>query len=145
MLVILLSETVVTSLKRLEKYKFKAKFEGENFPELLVDEPSPIGEGAGPRPTQLLSAAVGHCLSSSLIFCLKKARIAVEALDTTLRTEVSRNEMGRLEVKSIEAKIHLSVSDEDRVRLPTCLKVFENYCTVTQSVRRGIPVKVSFV
>jgi uncharacterized OsmC-like protein len=141
----LLSEVVVTKLKRLENYKFKAKFEDGNFPELLVDEPSPTGEGAGPRPTQLLSVAVGHCLSSSLLFCLKKARIAVEALDTTLKTEVSRNKVGRLEVKSIEAKIHLVVSDEDRERLPACLKVFENYCTVTQSVQRGIPVKVSFV
>jgi len=140
-----MSGIITTKLKLIKNYEFKVSFgSGETY-ELLVDEKKPIGEGKGPSPTQLLSTAIGHCLGSSLIFCLKKAQVQLEALETTVETDVSRNEEGRLRVNSINAKIHLKVSNETQHKLPTCLRVFKNYCTVTQSVIKGIPVNVSFI
>ena len=60
-------ESVLTKLGLLEGYRFKVEFDVDGVPNLVVDEMKPIGEGLGPNPTRLLSAAVGHCLSSSSV------------------------------------------------------------------------------
>jgi uncharacterized OsmC-like protein len=140
--VIDLSGTYVTKLKFLEGYKFKMRFDVEGVPDLLVDEERPVGEDSGPNPNRLLSAAVGHCLSSSLLYCLSKARVKAESLETTVKLNTARNEEGRLRVKDIDVQIDIEVNAEDKTRVHRCLDLFENYCTVTQSVRKGIPVKV---
>jgi uncharacterized OsmC-like protein len=138
-----LSESIVTKLGLLEGYKFKVEFDVEGVSNIIVDEIKPIGESLGPNPTRLLSVAVGHCLSSSLLFCLKKAKIKVNNLNTLIKTNIERNEEGYLRVESLHVQIRLEVNEEDKQRVPRCLSIFENYCTVTQSVRRGIEVKVN--
>jgi uncharacterized OsmC-like protein len=138
-----LSETVSTKLKLLRGYEFKVEFDVEGVPELAVDEMKPIGESVGPNPTRLLSAAVGHCLSSSLLFCLRKARVSVKDLETTVNASMERNEEGRLRIRSLDVRIHLDVNEDDKSRVDRCIGIFENYCTVTQSVRKGLEVKVT--
>jgi len=138
-----MSESNVTTLKRVEGYKFKAEFDAEGIPDLIVDEFKPIGESSAPNPTRLLSVAVGHCLSSSLLYCLAKARISVQNLETTVKTTLGRNEQGYLQVKNLNVQMHLNVDEKDKPRVARCLDVFENYCTVTQSVRNGIAVTVN--
>lgn len=137
-----MSESEVTTLKLLEGYKFKAEFEEADVASLVVDEPKPIGEGIGPSPTMLLSVAVGHCLSSSLLFCLQKARIKVNDLQTSIETTKEKNPEGYLRLTIMDVKVQLSVNEEDKARLSRCLGIFENYCTVTQSVMQGIKVNV---
>jgi uncharacterized OsmC-like protein len=136
---------IVTRLKLLEGYKFRVEFDVDDMPSLIVDEPKPIGQGSGPNPTRLLSTAVGNCLSSSLLYCLSKAHVRVKNLETTVKTNIVRNEEGRLRVKNLGVQIHLDVEEEDKTRVPRCLEIFESYCTVTPSVRKGIEVNVNIV
>lgn len=136
-------ENNVTTLRLLEGYRFKVEFEGENISDLIVDETEPIGLGAGPNPTRLLAAAVGHCTSSSLVFCLQKARVEVIGLETIVKTSVAKNEEGRWRVNSIDIQLRLEVNEEDKMRVSRCLKIFEDYCTITQSIRKGIPVNIN--
>jgi uncharacterized OsmC-like protein len=82
----------VTHLNRVRDYQFKVKFDLPGMPELLADESEPLGKNAGPNPSRLLSAAVGGCLSSSLLFCLSKERIAVNDLKTSVETVIQRSE-----------------------------------------------------
>ena len=138
-------EDSVTKLRLLEGYRFRVEFDGENMPSLIVDETMPIGLGAGPNPARLLASAVGHCTSSSLVYCLQKARIRVRDLETTVNTSVDRNEEGRWRVSSLDVQLRLEVDEEDRMRVLTCLKIFEDYCTVTQSLRKGIPVNINVI
>ncbi len=140
---VLLSESIMTTLKHIEGYRFQVGFDVDGVPRLVVDEMQPIGESAGPNPTRLLSTAVGHCLSSSLLYCLSKAKVRVQALETTVKATIKRNEEGYLRVAGLEVQMHLEVSDEDKARVSRCLTIFEKYCTVTQSVRQGIDVKVN--
>jgi organic hydroperoxide reductase OsmC/OhrA len=140
-----LSESVLTKLELLQGYRFKVEFDVEGTPNLVVDEMKPIGEGLGPNPTRLLSAAVGHCLSSSLLYCLGKAKVKVKKLDTLVKADVVRNEDGYLRVAGLDVQIHLEVNEEDKLWVPRCLSIFENYCTVTQSIRKGIDVKVNTI
>jgi len=138
-----MSESAVTRLKLLHGYKFKAEFDMEGMPDLVLDELKPLGENSGPNPTRLLSAAIGHCLSSSLLYCLERSRAAVKNIEKMINTNVERNEEGRLRVKSLEVQIHVDVGEKDRKKLSRCLEIFENYCTVTQAVRKGIEVVVN--
>jgi len=81
-------------------------------------------------------------MSSSLIYCLKKARITIKNLETTIKTNLFRNENGKLRIRSIDVQINLKVNEEDKPRIHRCLTIFEDYCTVTQSIRKGIEVNV---
>jgi uncharacterized OsmC-like protein len=137
------AESICTKLKLRKGFEFNVSFDVADVPELVVDEIKPIGESAGPNPTRLLSAAVGHCISSSLLFCLRKARINVKDLETEVKANVVRNEEGYLRVKSLDVQIRLDVNEDDKSRVDRCLGIFENYCIVTQSVRKGLDVKLA--
>ena len=132
----------MTKLRQLQGYKFNIEFDEKSLPNLLVDEITPIGESSGPNPPRLLSAAIGHCLSSSLMYCLSKAKVKVNAVNTSVKTEIERNEEGYQRVKRIDVLIDLNVDERDKGRILRCLELFENYCTVTQSIRKGIEVNV---
>ncbi len=140
-----MSESALTTLKLLSNYKFEVKFDVEGMSSLVVDELTPIGENAGPNPTRLLSVAVGQCLSSSLLYCLQKARVKVKNLETTIKSNTEKNKEGQSRILSLDAQIQLEVDEDDKARVSRCLEIFENYCTVTQSVRRGINVSVNVV
>ena len=135
-------ESIITKLELIQGYKFKAEFD-QAIPDLIVDELEPLGENAGPNPTRLLSVAVGHCLSSSLLYCLSRARIKAKNLETTIKSSQERNDEGQLRIRGLEVQLRLYVDEKDRDRVARCLDVFEKYCTVTQSVMKGIKVTVN--
>ena len=64
-------ESIHVQLQQKQDYQFDIHFGGE-IPTLMGDEPAPLGAGQGPSPVQLLAAAVGNCLSDSLLFALRK-------------------------------------------------------------------------
>jgi uncharacterized OsmC-like protein len=61
----------VVYLRQVQDYQFDVEF-ATDLPTWRVDEPPPLGQGQGPTPVQLLAAAVGNCLSDSLLFALRK-------------------------------------------------------------------------
>jgi organic hydroperoxide reductase OsmC/OhrA len=130
------------TLRRLENFKFDAEFDGEKMPNLMFDEPDPIGDDEGPNAARVLAAAVGNCLSASLLFCLQKARVEVQDMTTDVHGIVSRNEEKRLRVSKIEVRINATIPPEDQDRVPRCLKVFEDFCVVSAAVRKGIEIDV---
>jgi uncharacterized OsmC-like protein len=134
---------VVVSLELIDRYRFNVSFE-KSGAELLMDEPEPLGDGAGPNASAVLSAAIGNCLSASLLFCLRKARIDPSGVKTTVRTQIDRNESGRLRVVASRVEIELETGEEPE-RLSRCLALFEDFCLVTQAVRDGIEVDVTVI
>jgi len=109
---------------------------------LVIDEPAPLGEGQGPNPARMLGAAVGGCLGASLLFCMRKARVDVRGLKTTVEGTIGRNERGRLRVQSLRVVLAPVVPAEQHDRVPRCLELFEEFCTVTGSIASAIPVDV---
>ena len=140
-----MQDTFEIRLERLDGYRFRTEFGTPGVPDLQVDEPPPLGSGAGPNPARLLAAAVGDCLSASLVFCLTKSRTKIAALRTKVVGSYRRNERGRLRVGRIDVAIEVDVPDSDPERLGRCLESFEEYCVVTGSVRQGIDVGVTVV
>ena len=128
-------------LKQQQDYQFHIRF-GEGLPVLLGDEPAPLGQGQGPSPVQLLAAAVGNCLSASLLFALRKFKQAPEPIQCAVTAEVGRNPEGRVRVLALKTVLKLGVPASSLEHLDRVLSTFETYCTVTQSVAQGIPVSL---
>jgi len=83
------------------------------------------------------------CLSASLIFCLKKRNFELDDFEAEAELKGGRNEKGFIRVNEINVKLIPKTNDENvKKRLEKCLKIFEKFCTVTESVRKGIPVNV---
>jgi uncharacterized OsmC-like protein len=140
-----MSEHVVTvTLSQQRDYQFKIHF-GDQVPDLLGDEPPPLGQGTGPSPVQLLAAAVGNCLSDSLLFALRKFKQSPEPIECHVEADVGRNSEGRMRVLSMSARLTLGVPAAQLQHLDRVLGQFESYCTVTQSVGQGIPISVEVV
>jgi uncharacterized OsmC-like protein len=135
------SANVSVHLVQRHDYQFDVQF-GTGVPALLTDEPPPLGQGAGPSPTQLLAAAVGNCLSDSLLFALRKFKQAPEPMRCDVSAEVGRNAEGRLRVLAMQATLTLGVSAAALQHLDRALAQFEAFCTVTQSVGASIPISV---
>lgn len=134
-------ETFSLTLERDTNFAFKARFDG--IPSLLIDEPEPLGSSLGPNASRLLGAAVGYCLSASLLFCLQKARLEVGQITTMVTGTYRRNERGRKRVGKLAVQIALDLTDPHPQRLKRCLDIFEDYCVVTASVRKGIEITVT--
>jgi organic hydroperoxide reductase OsmC/OhrA len=64
----------------------------------------------------------------------------------SLRTEVTcklvRDEKKRLRVGGLAVRIAIAESLLGSPRLKRCLDLFEDFCVVSASIRRGIPIQV---
>lgn len=128
-------------LRQESGYRFANRF-GPDMPVVFADEPPPLGTGTGPSPMQLLAAAVGNCLAASLLFALKKFKQSPEPIQAVASATEGRNEQKRLRVQRLHVRLTLGVPARGLQNLDRVLDQFEEYCTVTQSVRQGIPVDV---
>lgn len=126
-----------------QQYRFAATFPATpSVPAIGLDEPPPLGEGQGPNAAALLGAAVGNCLGASLVFCLRKARVDVAGLAVDVAVSIDRNDRGRMRISGIDVALSPSVAEGHRGGLDRCEGLFEDFCTVTASVRQGIPISV---
>lgn len=133
------------SMEQLNDFEFKVKF--DDGKELLMDEPEPIGSGQGPNPARLISASIGYCLSASLFFALQKARVDTKILKTTVTTQVTRNEKGRLRIAGSKVSINAELDQSENTinRRQKSLELFEDFCVATQSIRNGFDVEVEVI
>ncbi len=137
-----MSDKVCVTVTRQDRYRFLLDF-GPGVPQSAADEPPPLGEAAGPSPVQLLGAAVANCLCSSLVFAANKFKGDPGPLTATATCETGRNEMNRIRVTHIDVDIVLGAAPEQLPHLDRALLQFEEFCTVSQSVRAGVPFAVS--
>lgn len=137
-----MTETASITITQKENYQFLVDF-GDAIPDLLVDEPAPMGAGSGPEPAQMLLVAAANCLSASLLFSLKKYGQEAGGITTRATCTLDRNANNRLRVLQIEVMIQFAQEGASLKHLDRVLGQFEEFCTVSQSIQAGIPIKVS--
>jgi organic hydroperoxide reductase OsmC/OhrA len=112
---------------------------GDAFPS---DEPDPVGDATAPATPALLGAAVGHCLSASLLETMRHAHLPpVEDLQTQVDTVVALGPEGLPRIHHVDVVLR-PVLREAATRTRRCEEVFERHCTVTSSVRQGVDIRV---
>ncbi len=136
-----MAHVTTVNLKQEKDYRFAIDF-AEGIPVLYGDETPPLGGGTGPNPAQLLAAAVGNCMSDSLLFAIRKFKQQPEPIQTAVTATIDRNAENRLRVQNISVKLTLGAAASSLDHLDRVLAQFEEFCTVGQSVRQGIPVTV---
>ncbi len=130
-------------LEQREGFQINVAFDWKRVPDLLMDEPPPLGEQQGPNASRMLAAAAANCLSASLLYCLFKEEppdncLRAEATCIMVRNAKKRQRIGRLEVTLIVNEvIHGSP------RFARCKDLFEDFCVVSASIRQGIPMHVT--
>lgn len=129
------------SVEQLNGFEFKIAFDKPKYAELLLDEPPPLGQDTAPNAARILAAAIGNCLSASLVFCMQRAGLKTQGLRSDVKVQIVRNEQRRLRVGHVDVTLHPKVA-ADAEALVKCLPAFEDFCTVTQSIRNGIEVSV---
>ncbi len=124
---------------------FTVKFDGLKVPDVRVDETNKDEVTMlGVTPTRLLASAVASCLSSSFLFCMSKRNVQVDGFSATALATTARDPDGRLRVQEIKVDLLPKTTDPSAFkRLAECKKMFEKFCTVTESVRKGIKVVVN--
>jgi len=123
--------------------QFKVDFGSADSPSLTTDATPPLGRGRGPDSEMLLMAAVGNCLSASLAFSLRKFKNEAVPLQASVAGRLAPNQQGRLRMHSISVIIRLGAPAASLRLVERALAQYEDFCTVTQSVRVAIPVDVT--
>ncbi len=134
------------TLEQEQGFDFRVKFDWPGNPDLLLDEPEPLGKRHGPNAARLIAAAVANCLSASLVFCLRtKFKQNPGPLRATVAGRIARNERGRVRIGGFDVRIELAEDSAAIGHLDRCMAQFEDFCVVTESIRNGIPVSVKVV
>jgi organic hydroperoxide reductase OsmC/OhrA len=136
-----MEKSVTVTLTQQQDYQFLIDF-SEGMPQLLADEPDPLGQGVGPSPDQLLMAASANCLAASLLFALRKFKQDPGRIVAKATGRVGRNEEGRVRVLGITVHLALGKEAAGLEHLDRILGQFEAFCTVSQSIQSGIPITV---
>ena len=134
--------TFRVDVERERDFVFRVDFGLEGVYELIMDEPEPVGGGTGPDASRLVAAAVGNCLSASLLFCLGKSRVEVSGMRTAVRGVTARNEEGRWRIRELSVEITPEIEGDAGKQLERCIDIFEDFCVASQSIRQGIPINV---
>lgn len=129
-------------VEQVSGFEFRVRFDKAAFAELTLDEPPPLGADTAPNAARILAAAIGNCLSASLVFCMKRAGVALEGTRAHVTTEIARSEAGRMRIGKVHVKLTPKLDGAARGAFEGCADKFEDFCTVTQSVRAGIQVEV---
>jgi organic hydroperoxide reductase OsmC/OhrA len=112
---------------------------------LRTDSLPPLGSGTGPDSEMLLVAAVANCLSASLLLALRKYKNDSVAVSARASADVERNATGRLRVVAIHVRLQVSVPGAALRFCDRAVAQYEDFCTVTQSVKIAIPVLIQVV
>jgi uncharacterized OsmC-like protein len=135
--------TFSISIDQVDGYQFRVSFHREELGPLIVDEPPPLGSATGPTPTKLLASSIASCLCASFLFCANKSRINVRKIHADVKVHSVRNDRKRLRIGKVEVEIDGEIDEADRAKAQRCVDLFEDYCTVSQSVRDGIDVRAT--
>jgi len=137
-----MSREHATHLTHERDLRFRIRFSDPRTPELVSDYRTPPGEGAGPDPIDLLAASVGSCMALTLMTCTRKAHLELAGLEAQVEVETVSIGPGRSRIEALHVRLEPAADSDTLRRMDRCVEIFESFCTVAHSLRRGIDVRV---
>ncbi|MBY9018653.1 MAG: OsmC family protein [Candidatus Lokiarchaeota archaeon] len=133
------------TINYINNLHFKAKT--RIFDNILIDEPSSFhGTDLGPSPVEYLLIGIGGCLSSTLVYCLRKRNIEIDDLEIVIDGELKHAPPSlNLRLKHIHVEFNFFLKENtNEVVLNNCIDEFTKYCPVYDPVLNGIPIDLDF-
>lgn len=133
------------NLKLEEQMLFKCDLGQNKMHNIYIDERQrKETDKIGTSPAKLLGLSLLGCLAASFEFCLRKRDFSIKDLDGTAEVIIARNEKGFWRVKKIDIDIIPLVDDPKmRKRADQCKKFYEQFCIISESLRKGFEVNVN--
>ncbi|MFW9998677.1 MAG: OsmC family protein [Candidatus Hodarchaeota archaeon] len=133
------------SLKKEEEMIYRCDLGGIKMQSLYIDESRKnIKEKIGPSPAKLLALSILSCLSLSFEFCLQKTGFILSDLNGSAEVIIARNDKDFWRIKKIDVNIEPIIKNpEMRKRADQCQRFFEQYCIISESLRKGIEINVN--
>jgi len=131
------------TLNYSEKQHFIAS--ARHFDEIHIDEPESFhGTDKGPSPVEFFLIGIGGCLGSTFAYCLQKQNIEIDALEVVVDGHLKHaGPKLSLKLVNIEAELLISAKDDDNSeKIELCIKNFQDYCIVTNSITQGVPIDI---
>lgn len=121
---------------------FKAELDGLHKAE--IDELEPHGTDLAPNPADYLLLAVGGCLASAFMFSVSKFDVNLKKMHAKVRGKYTRvNEHVRIERVDVILEVDPSTEKDLKEIKEWCIGVFRNFCVVSESIRKGLPIRVT--
>ncbi|MFX1572963.1 MAG: OsmC family protein [Promethearchaeota archaeon] len=136
---------VKVGIKLEEEMTYRCDLGKIKMEDLFIDEThDTYTDKIGPHPSSLLALSVLGCLAASFTFCLKKKGFTLKELTGKAEVITRRNERGFWRVKAINIDIIPKIDNLNmRKRADICMKFFEQYCIISESLRAGMEVNVN--
>jgi len=108
---------------------------GPGQPGILVDGDTKVATS----PVQLLLLAAASCTATDIVIILQKQRVALEALEISLRGTRREEPPRRIMAMTLQVSVRGEGADELKVRRAIDLSI-EKYCSVIASLAPDIPI-----
>ena len=142
-----MSTDIITQvgLKQEEEMIFKCDLGNLKLNDLFIDEKHKKNiDKIGPSPVKLLGISILGCLAASFSFCLQKRNFSLLDLEGKAELTIARNNKGFWRVKKVNIDLIPRVDNpKAHKRINQCIKFFEQYCIISESVKTGFDVSVN--
>ncbi|MHA2289486.1 MAG: OsmC family protein [Promethearchaeota archaeon] len=134
-------------MKVLLDYKKDLHFKASarNFKDFNVDEPASFhGTNLGPSAVEYLLIGIGGCLGTTFIYCLQKRNIELESFEVEVDGKLTHTGP-KLLLRLVNIAVDLKYKPKETtpaVGIDECIKEFKDFCIVTNSIAKGIPIDV---
>lgn len=117
---------------------------------VIIDEPEQMGgTNTGMTPVELLLSALGSCLTVTISMFSKAFHVDIKDLKVEVEGDLDpsgamgKNEDVRIGYSSIRINIHV-VSDAPRNKIDKLVKMAEEKCPVSDTLKLGAPINASY-
>jgi len=140
-----LSSKVTIDIEWLGGEDFKIKFGSKSIDELIISRSRVPREEIGGEARELLAASIAECMSSTLLFYLKWAKIKLNGLRSTVEVITDKDEQGHYRVSMVNLNFNVEIprDKETLKKLERVKKILSRGCFISRSLERGVKVNFS--
>lgn len=114
-----------------------------SFPKLKLDMPVEFGgRGRFPCPDELFFSAIGGCLLTTFLYFKERLKLDLRGLRVSVRGTIKSLGPKGYRIKDIKVIIYVEVDEGEKSKAKECIELARDYCHLTRSLERGIPIKV---
>jgi len=137
-----MTEKESVSTKWLEDMSFESEIDGHK---IVIDaKPEVGGKDRGPRPKQMMLAALGGCTSMDVISILKKMRVEIKSLNVIVEGELTEEHPRHFTKMHVIYEVEGDNLPLDKIQKAVSMSE-EKYCGVSAVYRQAMELSSEIV